>query len=98
MFGGKMPPGTPGYFDNIGEGMLTLFEFLTLDGWTVVMQDLPAVNPLAIVFVISFILLATYIVVNLVVGIIINALDNAYRKAAADEVAGDLRRTATELE
>lgn len=97
MFSGKMPEGTPGYFDNIGEGMLTLFEFLTLEGWNDILRDLREVTPWAIPFVISYILVATYIVVNLVVGIIINALDNAYRKAAADEVAGNLKQTASEL-
>lgn len=61
MFGGKMPAGTPGYFDNIGEGMLTLFEFLTLEGWNEILRDLREVTPWAIIFVISFILIATYI-------------------------------------
>lgn len=98
MFGGRMPEGTHGYFDNIGEGMLTLFEFLTLEGWNDILRDLREVTPWAIVFVISYILIATYIVVNLVVGIIINALDNAYRKAASKDVASDLRRTVAELE
>jgi len=98
IFGGKMPEGTPGYFDNIGEGMLTLFEFLTLEGWNDILRDLREVSPWAILFVISYILMATYIVVNLVVGIIINALDNAYRKAATQETTGELRRTILELE
>lgn len=98
MFSGRMPEGTPGYFDNIGEGMLTLFEFLTLEGWNDILRDLREVTPWAIVFVVSYILLATYIVVNLVLGIIINALDSAYRKAASDDLSSDLRRTASELE
>ncbi len=98
MFGGRMPAGTHGYFDNIGEGMLTLFKFLTLDGWNDILHDLREVTPWAIVFVISYILIGTYIVVNLVVGIIINALDSAYRQAATPGVMGDLRHTAAELE
>lgn len=98
MFGGKMPEGTHGYFDNVGEGMLTLFEFLTLEGWNDILRDLREVTPWAIVFVISYILVATYIVVNLVVGIIINALDNAYRKAAAQETTDELRKTILEME
>ncbi|NLI84157.1 MAG: ion transporter [Propionibacterium sp.] len=70
----------PGYFDNIGEAMLTMFELLTLEGWNQTLHDLRQVSPFAVPYVISFLLIGTYIVVNLVVGIVINSLDEAYKE------------------
>lgn len=80
LFGGRAPEGTPGYFDNVGVAMLTLFELLTLEGWNAILPDLRQISPWALPFVISFLLIGTYVVVNLVVGIVINSLDEAYQE------------------
>ncbi|MDO5498600.1 MAG: ion transporter [Propionibacteriaceae bacterium] len=89
----------PQYFGNLGEGMLTLFTLLTLEGWNQIMYDLRAVSPWALPYVISFILLGTYVVINLVVGIVINSLETAYKmrdRDAADDV--ELADTINELQ
>lgn len=80
LFGGRTPEGMRGYFDNVGEAMLTLFELLTLEGWNQTLHDLREVSPWALPFVVSFLLIGTYIVVNLVVGIVITSLDQAYEE------------------
>lgn len=80
LFGGKGTPGMRGYFDNVGEAMLTLFELLTLEGWNATLHDLRQVSPWALPFVVSFLLIGTYVVVNLVVGIVITSLDQAYEE------------------
>lgn len=83
----------PQYFGNLGEGMLTLFILLTLEGWNEILYDLRAVSPLALPYVISFILLGTYVVVNLVIGIVINSLEAAHkerdRELAEDSTLAD---------
>jgi voltage-gated sodium channel len=79
--------GAPQYFGNAGEGLLTLFTLLTLEGWNTVMYDLRAVSPAAVPYSLSFILIGTYIVINLVVGVVITSLDEAYRTRATDEAA-----------
>ena len=79
--------GAPQYFGNVGEGLLTLFTLLTLEGWNSVMYDLRAVSPAAIPFSLSFVLIGTYIVINLVVGVVITSLDEAYRTRAQTEAA-----------
>lgn len=86
----------PGYFDDIGEAMLTMFELLTLEGWNQTLHDLREISPFAVPYVISFLLIGTYIVLNLVVGIIINSLDDAYKerdheRALECMAAGDQR-------
>lgn len=80
LFAGRTPEGMRGYFDNVGEAMLTLFELLTLEGWNQTLHDLRQVSPWALPFVVSFLLIGTYIVVNLVVGIVITSLDQAYEE------------------
>lgn len=91
--------GAPEYFGNLGEGMLTLFTLLTLEGWNEIMYTLRDASPLGLPYVISFILLGTYVVVNLVIGIVVNSLEAAHkerdRELAADT---DLADTINELQ
>lgn len=75
----------PEYFGNLGEGMLTLFELLTLEGWNEILNDLRAASPLGLVFTIVFVLFGTYIVVNFVVGVVITSLEDAYQHKKAQE-------------
>lgn len=93
LFAGRTPPDMPQYFANIGESMITLVELLTLEGWNSTMHDLRQVHPLALLYVLSFLVVGTYIVVNLVVGVVINSLDDAYtsrdRARRASELATD---------
>jgi voltage-gated sodium channel len=94
LFGERAPQ----YFGNAGEGLLTLFTLLTLEGWNTVMYDLRAISAAAIPFSLSFILIGTYIVINLVVGVVITSLDEAYKKRARAEAAKhDVTETIHEL-
>ncbi len=98
LFGGRTPEGMRGYFDNLGEAMLTLFELLTLEGWNSVAHDLRQVSHWALPYVISFLLIGTYVVVNLVVGIVITSLDEAYKEQARErqrEMLADTSQTET---
>jgi voltage-gated sodium channel len=96
----------PQYFGNLGEGILTLFTLLTLEGWNTVLFDLREVSPWGLPYTISFVLVGTYVVINLVVGVVINSLDEAYRNRVDDrvetkqltETIHDLRKALDELE
>ncbi len=79
IFHDRTPTEMPHYFENVGEGMLTLFELLTLEGWNTILHDLRQISPLAFPYVITFLLFGTYVVINLVVGVVINSVDNAYQ-------------------
>lgn len=97
LFGHRTPPGMRDYFDNIGEGMLTLFELLTLEGWNQILHDLRTITPWAVVYVVSFLLIGTYIVVNLVVGIIVNSLDDAYKQRDLERDPDDFRQMVAQM-
>ena len=94
LFGERAPQ----YFGNVGEGLLTLFTLLTLEGWNTVMYDLREISSAAIPFSLSFILIGTYIVINLVVGVVITSLDEAYKtRAGAEAARHDVTQTIHEL-
>ncbi len=100
IFHDRTPPDMPQYFENVGEGMLTLFELLTLEGWNTILHDLRQVSPLAFPYVITFLLFGTYVVINLVVGVVINSVDSAYQhhhRTQRAEVARLAGRSVTEI-
>lgn len=72
------------YYQDLGQSLLTLFVLLTLEGWNEILWDLQEVSPWAIPYVISFVLIGTYVVINLVVGIVITSLESAYEEHHRD--------------
>ena len=67
----------PENWRNLGVSLLTLFNIITLEGWTVVMYTALEVHPLAWLYFVSFVILGTFVVINLFIAIIINNLDEA---------------------
>lgn len=68
----------PHRFGNLGEGMLTLFTLLTLEGWNEILGELREASAWGLPFTLSFILVGTFVVLNLVIGVVITSLDEAY--------------------
>jgi voltage-gated sodium channel len=64
----------PEMFGSIGASLFTLFQIMTLEGWADIARDIMEPMPLAWLFFIPFILVATFAVLNLVIGIIVNSL------------------------
>ena len=67
----------PENWRNLGISILTLFNIITLEGWTVVMLTAMDLNPLAWIYFVSFVVMGTFVVINLFIAIIINNLDDA---------------------
>ena len=67
----------PENWRNFGISVLTLFNILTLEGWTVVMATAMKLNPMAWVYFVTFVVIGTFVVINLFIAIIINNLDEA---------------------
>lgn len=84
----------PERFGDIGEGMLTLFELLTLEGWNDILHDLRDASPYGLWYTIAFVICATYVVVNFVVGVIITSLEDAYeaRRGVSEEDVMEMLR------
>lgn len=80
LFGAKDPT----RWGNIGESCLTLFTLLTLEAWSEILADARAVSPWAVVYVLSFILVGTFVVLNLLIGVVITSLDEAHKHRRRD--------------
>ncbi len=91
LFGDELPS----RWGNIGEAMLTLFTVLTLEGWNDVLYQAQEVAPQAWIFFVSFVLLASFLVINIVIAIIINSVEEA-READREERIEQARSEASE--
>jgi voltage-gated sodium channel len=64
--------------------MLTLFILLTLENFPTYLAEAEAVSPYAVVFFVSYVLLAAFVVFNLLIGIVIGSMERAREQDAAD--------------
>jgi voltage-gated sodium channel len=67
----------PDRWGDIGDAMLTLFTVFTLEGWNDVLYEAQEVHSWSWVFFISFVLLASLLLINILIAIIINAMEEA---------------------
>ena len=65
----------PENFGNIGRALLTLFQILTLEGWNDVLAKEMEYSSWAWIYFVSFVLIATFVVLNVVIAIIVNSMD-----------------------
>ena len=62
---------------DLGRSLLTLFNIITLEGWTDIMFNTMELNELSWIYFVSFMVIGTFVVFNLFIAIIINNLDEA---------------------
>lgn len=67
----------PEYWGSLGTALLTLFQLVTLESWTAVMQSAMVHYPWAWIYFISFIVIGTFVVINLFIAVVINNLYDA---------------------
>ena len=87
LYGGALPE----KFGTLGDSLFTLFQLMTMEGWV---DDIvaPAMEqqPLAWLFFIPFILIATFVVLNLFIGVIVESIQSM-REAHTDAVMTEAR-------
>lgn len=65
----------PDWFGHLGRSLYTLFQVMTLESWSMgIARPVMEVSPFAWLFFISFILFATFTMLNLFIAIIVNAM------------------------
>ncbi|GAA1093794.1 hypothetical protein GCM10009663_41690 [Kitasatospora arboriphila] len=77
----------PGHYGSIGRALLTLFLLMTLDGLGEAVHAGLEISRLSILFYASYVLLASFVLVNVLIGVVLNSLDEA-RALEAEEAAG----------
>jgi voltage-gated sodium channel len=67
----------PANFANIGQSMITMFVLLTLENLPVYIEKGQELSDWTIVFFVSYVLVAAFLVFNLFIGIVINSMEEA---------------------
>ncbi len=87
----------PQFFGTLGNSLFTLFQIMTVEGWPDIAREVMAVAPHAWVFFVTYLLIATFMVLNLFIAVVVNAMQSqvsadlkdegeAHTKAILDEV------------
>ena len=65
-------------FDNLGIGLITVFQMITLEGWSKIMYNLMDSNIvwMAILFSIFLIMIGSFFLLNVVLAVLAEALEN----------------------
>ncbi|MEV6521078.1 ion transporter [Longispora sp. NPDC051575] len=67
----------PEQYGSIGQAVLTLFFLMVFDNLTDTVRAGMAVSPWTVLYFVSFVLLAGFLMVNILLGVVLNSLDEA---------------------
>jgi voltage-gated sodium channel len=67
----------PANFDDIGQSMVTMFVLLTLENLPVYIERGQELSDWTLLFYVSYVLLASFLIFNLFIGIVINSMQEA---------------------
>ena len=73
--------------------MLSLFQILTLENWPQYLDAGQAIHPASWIFFVSYVLIASFLVINILIAIIINSMDEVHaaeRAAERDELDDEI--------
>ncbi|MEF3312684.1 ion transporter [Paenibacillus sp. GYB004] len=67
---------SPSYFGNLSKSLITLFQIATFDDWANIYRPIAETTPLSLLYFVTFIFIAVFVMLNLVVGEIVNNAAN----------------------
>lgn len=72
----------PNYFGDLPRSMYTMFEMMTRAGWHILTRSVTEKHPDFYVFIIPYILVTSYVILNLIMGVIVNSMRTSQTAAA----------------
>ncbi len=95
----------PEHWRNLGISLLSLFRVITLEDWTDIMYTAMELHPWAWLYFVSFVVLASFVVINLFIAVVINNLNTVKEERlrasqepkSADALINELRATQASL-
>lgn len=66
----------PEFFGSLGASLFTLFQVMTVEGWPDIARAVMARSPYAWVFFVTYLLIATFMVLNLFIAVVVNAMQS----------------------
>ncbi|HYC02060.1 MAG TPA: ion transporter [Azospirillaceae bacterium] len=89
LFGAEFPD----RFGSLGPSLFTLFQLMTLDGWSAeIVKPVMDVHPWSILFFLAYILVTTFAVLNLFVAVIVDSMQRLHRAEGEAQEAEDQRK------
>ncbi|NHN33801.1 ion transporter [Paenibacillus agricola] len=67
---------SPVYFGDLSASLVTLFQIATFDDWANIYRPIAESSPLSLIYFVTFIFIAVFVMLNLVVGEIVNNASN----------------------
>ena len=107
---GLFGPTYPQWFGSVGASLFTLFQIMTLESWSMgIVRPVMETHPVAWLFFVPFIIVATFTILNLFIGIIVStmqelsltpdlAADHAEVEHTLGRIEADLRSLRRALE
>ncbi len=82
----------PQWFGTLGESAYTLFQVMTLEGWSMsILRPLMDVYSLACLFFVVFILVPTFTMLNLLIAVVVSSMQTEHaREVEAERVEAPL--------
>jgi voltage-gated sodium channel len=75
----------PEQWGNIGQSLLSLFQILTLENWPQYLERGQAIHPASWIFFVSYVLIASFLVINILIAIIINSMEEVHDAEREEE-------------
>jgi voltage-gated sodium channel len=82
----------PENWGDIGQALLSTFTMLTLENWPTLLEAGTAIHPQSWIFFVSYVLLASFLVINILIAIIINSVEQVHQVEREEERADRLER------
>jgi voltage-gated sodium channel len=76
----------PEHWGDIGDAMLTLFIMLTLENFPAYLERGMDIHPWSVVYFVTFILIAAFIVLNVLIGVVLHSMQEAREIHAREEL------------
>lgn len=98
LFGERFPQ----WFGTLGESSYTLFQIMTLEGWSDIARSVMEVYPIAWLFFVSFILVSTFTMLNLFIAVVVTSMQSEHASEVDTERSDasaetDLRQELAEM-
>ena len=66
----------PEFFGSLGASLFTLFQVMTVEGWPDIARSVMARSPHAWLFFVTYLLVATFMVLNLFIAVVVNVMQS----------------------
>ena len=67
---------SPEFFGDLGASLFTLFQIMTAEGWPDIARPVMTQSPYAWMFFVTYLLIATFMVLNLFIAVVVNAMQS----------------------